>query len=371
MTNGLIRAGVHVLAGVDNEPLCEATYRQNANSDGSRPEYLCRNIFPKSRSHPTGQQAEIANDIGTLISAHNRMHGMPRSRLMFSICAPCQPFTKITKIEMSEGRQFKREHDSDLLITTLTLIERFRPDAIICENVEGIGGDKSSVLARFGAKLRKLGYEFDAKVVNACHFGVPQNRRRTIGIAFDMRRHAFEFEVSCADPSIKRCANVEETIGHLPPLAAGEHHANIANHRARGLSDLNLKRISCAPPGASNEYLKSTKYGDLSLACHARLERKNGKRSFSDTYTRMKADDVAPTITTKSMSISNGRFGHYDLAQNRGLTPREAALLQTFPASYVFHPEESIEFAATLIGNAVPPKLAAFFGSYILDRLRA
>lgn len=190
---------------------------------------------------------------------------------------------------------------------------------------------------------------------------MPQNRRRTIGIAFDRQRYSFDFEVSSSDPRVKRQFTVAEAIGHLPPLAAGESHASLANHRARALSDLNLKRISCAPPGASNEYLRATKYGDLSLACHARLESKNGKRSFSDTYTRMKGDDVAPTITTKSMSISNGRFGHYDTTQNRALTPREAALLQTFPARYVFHPEGNIEFAATLIGNAAPPQACYLF----------
>ena len=270
---------------------------------------------------------------------------------------------------MSEGRQFKRENDSDLLITTVALVKQLRPDAIICENVEGIGGDESSVLARFGTKLRRLGYEFDAKVINAAQFGVPQNRKRTIGIAFDRNRYSCDFEVLSADPLVKRPVSVAEAISHLPPLASGECHSSVPNHRARALSDLNLKRISSAPPGGSNEYLRTTKYGDLSLACHARLETKNGKRSFSDTYTRMRGDEVAPTITTKSMSISNGRFGHYDTEQNRALTPREAALLQTFPARYVFHPEENIEFAAKLIGNAVPPKLAKFFGTYLLDRL--
>ena len=77
----------------------------------------------------------------------------------------------------------------------------------------------------------------------------------------------------------------------------------------------------------------------------------------------------APAITTKFISISNGRFGHYDTRQNRAITPREAALLQTFPRNYVFYPEDNLEFTATLIGNAVPPKLAKFFGEYIAQTL--
>lgn len=83
----------------------------------------------------------------------------------------------------------------------------------------------------------------------------------------------------------------------------------------------------------------------------------------------MRADDLAPTITTKCVSITNGRFGHYDPAQHRGLTPREAALLQTFPDDYVFYPENNLQFAATLIGNAVPPKLGQFFGDHVRQKV--
>ncbi len=171
------------------------------------------------------------------------------------------------------------------------------------------------------------------------------------------------------DGNLGKLMTVKEAIGHFPPLAPGECDPRIPNHRARALSDLNLKRISCAPPGESNLYLKNTPYGDLSLGCHQRLEKRQGKPSFSDTYTRMSGDDVGPTITTRSLSVSNGRFAHYDTRQNRAITPREAASLQTFPKGYVFFPEESMEFASTLIGNAVPPKLAKFFGAYIVGRL--
>lgn len=371
MTNGLIRSGMHVLAGVDNEPMCEKTYRQNRNRIGSRPKYICKDIFPASTAHPQGQQGEISAELHDLLATYKRETNLRKVNLVFAICAPCQPFTTISQIEMSEGRQFKRSNDSNLLLTMLSLIAEFRPAAIICENVEGISKGPSSVLAQFEKRLAKIGYGFKAKVINAAKFGVPQNRKRTIGLAFALEKHAHDFEVLEENASLTSTATVAETIGHLPPLASGEFDPNIPNHRARALSDLNLKRISCAPPGESNRYLKNTRYGDLSLDCHRRLESRQGKSSFSDTYTRMRGDGVAPTITTRCMSVSNGRFAHYDTEQNRAITPREAALLQTFPTSYVFYPEESMEFASTLIGNAVPPRLAKFFGSYILDRLPA
>lgn len=371
MTNGLIQAGMHVLAGVDNEPQCEQTYRQNRNKNGVRPEYVCKDIFPSTRLHSGGQQSEIAVRLKELIAAYKRDTGFRKIHLVFAICAPCQPFTKITKIEMSEGRQFKRTNDSNLLLTTLSLIKEFRPDAIICENVEGISKGPGSVLMQFEKRLARIGYGFDAKIVNAALFGVPQSRKRTIGLGFDLAKHAIDFEVLEKNPKLKRYVTVEETIGHLPALAAGEFDSAVPNHRARSLSELNLKRISCAPPGQSNAYLRDTPYGDLSLGCHRRLEERQGSPSFSDTYTRMRGDVIAPTITTRCISVSNGRFGHYDTKQNRAITPREAALLQTFPRGYVFFPEENIGFASTLIGNAVPPRLAKFFGKYILDRLQA
>jgi DNA (cytosine-5)-methyltransferase 1 len=369
MTRGLISSGFHVLGGVDNAPQCEKTYVQNKNRNGVRPEYICKDIFPKSKTHPNGQQGEIADRIDALIRDHKHRNGYRKVKLVFAICAPCQPFTKITKIKMSDGRKFKRSNDSNLLLTMCALIRRFRPDAIICENVEGIADGPDAVLGSFKRTLVRNGYRFEAKIVNAANFGVPQKRKRTIGIGFDARRHKVEFEVLEANPRLKRFVTVAETIGHLPPLAAGERYARIPNHRARGLNELNLKRISCAPAGGSNAYLRDTPWGDLSLECHRRLEAREGAASFTDTYTRMRGDEVSPTITTKCMSITNGRFGHYDVMQNRAITPHEAALLQTFPKRYTFFPEDHIEFASTLIGNAVPPRLAKFFGHYVINKL--
>lgn len=369
MTNGLIQAGIHVLAGIDNKALCEPTYLQNLNPDGSPPNFICKDIFPKTAAYPGGEQHEISKQLSLLLDQQTKKSRGKRPKLIFALCAPCQPFTKISHIEMSEGRKFKRSNDSNLLLTTVHMIKKFRPDAIICENVEGITGE-GSVLSQFETQLNEMGYVFDAKVINAAKFGVPQNRRRTIGLAVRKgRRKKLEITVPEADPDLKKYVTVAEAIGHLPPLAAGEIHPTIKNHRARALSDINLKRIASAPPGGSNAYLKTTRYGDLSLKCHNRLEIKAGKASFTDTYTRMKGDDVGPTITTRCVSVSNGRFAHYDTDQNRGITPKEAALLQTFPNEYVFYPEDGGEFASVLIGNAVPPKLAKFFGSYLKEQI--
>lgn len=368
MTSGLIQAGIKVIAGVDREARCEPTYRQNINPDGGNPAFLCLDVFEKGDAYPQGQQHLILEKIKSLISEQTR-NGV-RPKLIFAICAPCQPFTKITQIQMSESGKFKRANDANLLSSMIPLIEAVRPDALICENVEGIfGSDEKSVLNTFRDQLGALepAYSFSAKVVDASLFGVPQRRRRTIGLGFDTSKYGFDEVIPSKDPGSEIKLRVRDFIGELPPIAAGEAHNSIPNHRARALNELNLKRISCALPGESNRYLSNTRYGDLSLKCHQDLKARSGSASFSDTYTRMRADELAPTITTKCVSITNGRFGHYDTAQHRGLTPREAALLQTFPINYVFYPENNLQFAATLIGNAVPPRLGKFFGSYVSD----
>jgi len=163
--------------------------------------------------------------------------------------------------------------------------------------------------------------------------------------------------------------SVAQAIGHLPRIGAGKAHPDIPNHRTRALSELNLKRLAAARPGESNAYMESTKHGDLTLACHRRVNQKSQQRCFSDVYTRMAPDRPSPTMTTKCHSISNGRFGHFDMRQVRGLSLREAAILQSFPDDYVFYPEDEMEPVARMIGNAVPPKLAEFFAGYLVNSL--
>lgn len=120
---------------------------------------------------------------------------------------------------MSESRQFKRQNDSNLLLTTLKLIKEFQPHALICENVEGmIEAGTDSVLCKFKRSLKRMGYSFDAKVINTAKFGIPQNRRRTIGIGIDSSRYGDVVEVPEADEAYEEPVTVAETIGHLPRL---------------------------------------------------------------------------------------------------------------------------------------------------------
>jgi DNA (cytosine-5)-methyltransferase 1 len=174
--------------------------------------------------------------------------------------------------------------------------------------------------------------------------------------------------VPTSDPT-SDVVDVSTAIGHLPAIKAGEYFAGIPNHRARTLSETNVMRISAAKPGESNAYLAGTVFGDLSLACHRRVQEKLKTKCFTDVYTRMRHDRPSPTITTKCHSISNGRFGHYDTSQNRGISLREAAALQSFTDDYVFEPIDGVETIARMIGNAVPPRLANYFASHAVSLL--
>jgi DNA (cytosine-5)-methyltransferase 1 len=375
-TRGLLDAGGYVIAGVDKDAVCERTFVENNSNttlDKRPPYYLCRDIFPTSRSHPEGEQAKLEKELDQLIAKYRKL--APGVPLLFAICAPCQPFTTLARKELSESRIKKRRRDKNLLSEALKFVRRFRPDIVLSENVAGISDPKfGGIWESFSSGLRKSGFAVGSDVVCASNFGVPQYRKRSILVAVRKTKGK--------GPAVKSGTiliplssisgapvSVAEVLSHLPPIRAGEQHSEIPNHRARTLSDTNLKRISSAQPGESNSYLASTPYGDLSLPCHRRVKKRLKIACFTDVYTRMSPDRPSPTITTKCHSISNGRFGHFDTKQARGISLREAAALQSFKDNYVFYPEDGVCTVARMIGNAVPPLLAKSFADFSISLL--
>lgn len=380
-TRGLIDAGGYVIAGVDKDPTCCKTFVENNSNnsiDANAPQYLEYDIFPKTPRHATGQQRELKTELDVLIKRYkSRARAVP---LLFAICAPCQPFTKLSRKALSKKRKQGRKRDVNLLSEAAKFVSRYRPELVLSENVSGIKDPQyGGVWDAFRGRLERLGYVTGAKVVCTSKFGIPQFRKRSILIAVrkdvvraeriaDLRRTELLLPESDPDATL---TSVREAIGHLPPIKAGQTHRRLPNHRARALDETNLKRVAAAPPGESNAYMEATRFGNLSLRCHRKVNRKLKTRCFSDVYTRMHPDRPSPTITTKCHSISNGRFGHYDVRQLRGISLREAAILQSFPEDYVFYPTDQIEPIARMIGNAVPPKLAEFYAAYLVNSLVA
>lgn len=378
-TRGLIDAGGYVIAGVDKDTRCRQTYvenNSNETADYSPPRFLRRDIFPATDAYPDGEHAELEDDLEALINHYKSI--VPDAPLLFAICAPCQPFTKLSRKELSEARKAGRERDSNLLTEAAKFVERFRPEMVLSENVQGIRDPKyGGVWDDFRAQLKKLGYVTGTKVVCTSNFGVPQYRRRSIlcAVPRELARPEFltgdepnDLLVPEEDPE-NVVQTVRVAIGDLPRIGAGEADPTVPNHRTRTLSELNLKRLAAAKPGMSNIYMEDTPDGDLSLACHRKVNAKLKTRCFTDVYTRMSPDRPSPTITTKCHSISNGRFGHFDVEQLRGISLREAAILQSFPEDYVFYPTNMIEPIARMIGNAVPPRLAEFFSRHLASSI--
>ena len=377
-TRGLLDAGGYVIAGVDKDISCERTFVENNGNvtlDRRPPYFLCRDIFPASKAHPGGEQERLQKELRLLIDKYRRL--APAVPLLFAICAPCQPFTTLARKELSKNRIERRRKDKSLLSEALKFVKAFQPDIVLSENVAGISDPKfGGIWQEFCDALSGAGYAVGKDVVCASNFGIPQYRKRSILVAVKRSRARQSATKSGtltipSSTSTHDTVSVRQAIAHLPRIEAGQLHPEISNHRARSLSDTNLKRIASAIPGQNNGYLSSTPYGDLSLACHRRVKKKLKTACFTDVYTRMSPDRPSPTITTKCHSISNGRFGHYDTTQNRGISLREAAALQSFRDDYIFYPEDAVCAVAKMIGNAVPPLLAksfAEFGLTLLDR---
>jgi DNA (cytosine-5)-methyltransferase 1 len=372
-SRGILDAGHSVLAGIDFDPVYGDTYTaNNVNEDGVPALFLNLDLRPATRGYPAGQRDEAVAVLDGLLGGARRATSRP---LLFVFCPPCQPFTSVNRGKLSANVETSRNLDRGLLYHSIGYVDRFRPEAVICENVSGIRDRKyGAVWSHFQSALAGLGYHVGSALVDTANFGIAQTRKRSILIA--VRQDAFiggaahfapddSLLVPENDPHAASMT-VRQAIGHLPRIQAGETHHLDGDHRASSVSEINRLRLAAAPEGCTNEHFTGT---ELEIGCHSRLRSrmdKGGRRSggYTDAYTRLYADRPSPTITTKCFSFSNGRFGHFDVTQHRALSIREAACLQSFPEDYRFL-TGSISTAAKMVGNAVPPKLAGFFAGYL------
>ena len=370
-TRGLLDAGGYVIAGIDKDEGCRDTYRlnnQNTTIDGAYPTFLDLDMLPATPDYPDGQQHQVWGNLIDLIRYYKSI--APGVPLLFAICAPCQSFTKFVQRKMTNERYEDRKNARSLLEQTVEFIEKFQPEMVISENVASIiGGQYKYIWEGFQEDLRQLGYAVGSDSVCASEFGVPQRRRRSVIIAHktgattDLAINPLV--VPHNNPAAQKLT-VSDAIGGLPALQAGEKDERIPNHQCRNLSELNRKRLMSVAPGEPNFGFAESEFGDISLDCHRRLAAK-GHQGFGDVYTRMSPDRPSPTITTRFLGISNGRFGHYDTKQVRGLSLREGAILQSFPDDYEFC-GKGMEDNARMIGNAVPPKLSAYMAKELLKQ---
>lgn len=316
LTHGFVREGFRVVAGTDMDSHCKYAYEKNNNA-----KFIAKPIEDVSAE-------EIL-----------KLFGDSKIKILVG-CAPCQPFSTYTQ---------KKEYDKwKLLYEFAELIETVHPDIVSMENVPRLVKFKrGQVFNDFRNKLEQLGFYITWLIVFCPDYGIPQRRSRLVLVASKFGLINFLEKTHSPD----RYKTVADAIGHLQPLQDGEASRKDLLHRAASLSPVNKERIKSSVPGGTWRDWEH----NLVSNCHTKL---TGKGYFA-IYGRMLRDEPSPTITTQFYNFGSGRFGHPD--QDRALSPREAALLQTFPEDYVFVDPNSKVCLATLgrhIGNAVPVDLA-------------
>ncbi len=326
LTHGLKKAGITVKAGIDQDSSCKFAFEENNNA-----EFICNDIS-KVNSNELINKFWTNNEIKILVG-----------------CAPCQPFS-------SHSNKIKNKESGDkwnLLNEFSRLIKEIEPEIISMENVPNLSNKK--IFFDFVNTLSTLKYHFSYSNIYCPDYGIPQKRRRLVLLASKFG-HISILPKTHIPQNYK---TTRDTIEELQSIESGEMCLEDPLHFTYKLSDLNLKRIKASKPNGT--WLDWDE--DLRLICH----KKDSGITYKSVYGRMNWDEPSPTITTQFYNLGTGRFGHPE--QDRALSVREAALLQTFPKNYKFISNDSsisIKKLGIHIGNAVPVDLGYIIGKSIL-----
>jgi DNA (cytosine-5)-methyltransferase 1 len=327
LTRGLKAAGIDVRLGIDVDPACEYPFAFN-----NRTRFVRKSIQELT---PKEIAKEWQNSRFSLLAG----------------CAPCQPFSLY-----SQGRATESDGRWDLLAEFQRLVLQTKPTLVTMENVPRLA--EQSIFRTFVAALESAKYYVRFQIVKSADYGVPQQRERLVLLASQ-----FGPIDLIAPTHAKKPRTVRQALRALPPLTAGAEHPRDSLHQAATLSPKNLRRIRASVPGGTWRDWNPK----LVAACH----RKRSGKTYPSVYGRMRWDEPAPTMTTQFFGFGNGRFGHPE--QDRAISLREGAIIQSFPRSYRFvKPGQPIHFKTLgrLIGNAVPVKLAEAIGLSIIKHVR-
>ena len=330
LSYGMQMAGIDIAAGIDVDSNCRYPFETNVGA----------------RFH----EKDIA---GLDMSFVESLFPKDRTRILAG-CAPCQPFSSYVngnnqKVEGTDGRWH-------LLSKFGEAVSRILPEIVTMENVPGIR--RHRVFQDFLDVLDESGYSKSHVVVKCEEYGVPQTRRRLVLLAsrlgnIDLVPHTHDNG---------KYGTVESAIGRMKCINAGSASNSDPLHKSSGLSARNLKRMRASSPGGTWRDWKR----DLRAPCH---DRPTGV-TYHGVYGRMAWNKPAPTVTTQFHGFGSGRFGHPE--QDRAISLREGALLQTFPRDYAFVPPDEPVFIkpiARMIGNAVPVKIGEAIGRSIVAHL--
>lgn len=298
-------------------------------------------------------------------------------------CPPCQNFS----MQNPKNKKKPACERKKLLFEYLRIVKEIYPPFILMENVPGITAEfNEKILNEFIRKLENRRgrpeekYIIKKAVLNAADYGVPQFRKRFVlhgirkDIYLELQKCGLDFHLPIPTHD-KNAAHdrlpwvtVQQAIGDLPAIQAGEAYVgnpNIHNHRCADLSEKNLRKMQyIRAHGGSRDCLPDS----MTLACHKK-QNDNGEKfgGHKDVYGIMDPNKPSPTMTGGCLFYTKGRYGHY--AQDRAISIREAARFQTFPDDFIF--SDSLATAALQIGNAVPVKLVEASASEFLQAIKA
>jgi len=316
LAHGFHLEGFDVVAGIDTDPSCKYPFEKN-----NRSKFLQSNI-----EHVSGRKLKSYYP-----------EGLPK---ILVGCAPCQPFSTYTnKLKMKDKKQW------GLLSEFGRLLEELQPDVVSMENVPSLSNNQ--VFTQFEKLLKRNNYSVWWKNIHSADYGVPQSRSRLVLLASKFG------PIKMVPPTFNpnNYKTVRKAISKLPKLLQGQIDSKDPLHRASQMSKTNLQRVQSSKPGGTWSDWEE----ELIAPCHKTVS----GRTYFNVYGRMEWDKVAPTITTQFTGFGNGRFGHP--TQDRALSLREGALLQTFPPDYIFvKPKNNFNIGDVTrqIGNAVPVELA-------------
>lgn len=301
---------------------------------------------------------------------------------------PCQAYSVAGRVRDENGmeddyRNFLFEH-------YLSIVNRYRPDLFIFENVPGIlsaapHGKKVSEI--IPTEFSKIGYtisnNLSKAIVNAAEYNVAQNRKRVIMVGvnndafegIDIQEMLSDFYENILTSYKGKRITVREAIGSLPKIEAywdKEHHDKRISHstptceltwhkpRYNNTRDMDTYRVLAKDIESGKREYDSKKIAEL-------YEEKVGSKSPIHRYHVLDPDQPSTTIIAHLYKDGN-RFIHYDSTQARSITPREAALLQSFDKDFEFIGARGSVYE--MIGNAVPPQLAKALAFAVVDLLK-
>ena len=319
-----------ILRGIDNDQHCAKTYERMVGARCDQIDILA-----------------LAQD-SDLLTRSRAGWGLDKFRKTLLVgCAPCQGFAAHRK--SIEGHDPRR----NLFEAFCRIAATVQPDAILMENVPDLfSKDHWPHFEAGRVLLESAGYQVRSGIYNFAGFGLPQDRFRAVVMAFKS-----DFDLPNAPLTPDRYRTVRDAIGHLPPLESGEADPSDPMHVASKHRESTLKTIRSVPKNGGN------RPQGVGPACLDRTRAAHG--GYTDVYGRLAWDRPSVTVTARCRTPSCGRFTHPD--QDRGLTTREAALLQGFPADYVF--EGPFDDGFKQVGNAVSPLVARHLGEFIASRL--